>query len=173
GIFQVKDGDHWYIYSQFEDISARRAVPCFDEPGYKVPWQVTLNVPSDDGAFSNTPVLSEGPGSGGMKTVKFAETKPLPSYLVAIAVGPMDIVDAGYAGANHTAIRIIVPHGRGPEAQICGHDHGGRSESARKLFRHPLPLRKARRGRHSPGWLCHGTSRTGDLRRRIFLDENR
>ena len=25
GIFQVKDGDHWYIYSQFENIGARRA----------------------------------------------------------------------------------------------------------------------------------------------------
>ena len=117
GIFQVKDGDHWYIYSQFENISARRALPCFDEPGYKVPWQVTLNVPSDDGAFSNTPPLSETPGSAGMKTVRFAETKPLPSYLVAIAVGPMDIVEAGHAGAKHTAIRIIVPRGRAPEAK--------------------------------------------------------
>ena len=29
GIFQVKDGDHWYIYSQFENISARQAFPLF------------------------------------------------------------------------------------------------------------------------------------------------
>ena len=33
GIFQMKDRDRWYIYSQFEDIYARRAFPCFDEPG--------------------------------------------------------------------------------------------------------------------------------------------
>ncbi len=44
GIFQVKDGDSWYIYSRFEDIGARRAFPCFDEPNYKVPWQLTLHV---------------------------------------------------------------------------------------------------------------------------------
>ena len=37
GIFQMKDGDRWYIYSQFEEIGARRAFPCFDEPSYKVP----------------------------------------------------------------------------------------------------------------------------------------
>jgi alanyl aminopeptidase len=58
GIFQVKDGDHWYIYSQFENVAARQAFPCFDEPSFKVPWQLTLNVPKDDGAFSNTSRLS-------------------------------------------------------------------------------------------------------------------
>lgn len=142
GIFQVKDGDHWYIYSQLEEISARRAFPCFDEPGYKVPWQVTLRVPSDDGAFSNTPVLSEEPGSGGMKTVRFAETKPLPSYLVAIAVGPMDMVDAGHAGVNHTAIRIIVPHGHGSEAQFVATTTGDVLNLLEKYFGIPYPYEK-------------------------------
>jgi alanyl aminopeptidase len=117
GIFQVKHDDYWYIYSQFGAISARRAFPCFDEPSYKVPWQLTLNVPQDDGAFSNTPMLSETSGDDGMRKVRFAETKPLPSYLVAFAVGPMDIVPAGHAGANNTEIRIIVPRGHSPEAQ--------------------------------------------------------
>ncbi len=142
GIFQVKDGDHWYIYSQFEDISARRAFPCFDEPGYKVPWQVTLNVPRDDGAFSNTPMLSETPASNGMKTEKFADTKPLPSYLVAIAVGPFDIIDAGHAGANHTAIRIIVPRGRGPEAQYVATTTGDVVNLLENYFGIPYPYEK-------------------------------
>src|SRR5271166_5536688 len=142
GIFQIKDGDYWYVYSQFEEISARRAFPCFDEPGYKVPWQLTLNVPSHDGAFSNTPVVSEGAGSGGMKTVKFAETKPLPSYLVAIAVGPMDIVDAGHAGAKNTAIRIIVPRGRAPEAQYVAATTGDVVNLLEKYFAIPYPYEK-------------------------------
>ncbi len=146
GIFQVKDGDHWYIYSQFENISARRAFPCFDEPGYKVPWQVTLNVPRDDGAFSNTPQLSEAPssadGSVGMKTVRFAETKPLPSYLVAIAVGPMDIVEAGHAGAKNTAIRIIVPRGRGPEARYVAATTPDIVNLLEKYFAIPYPYEK-------------------------------
>jgi cytosol alanyl aminopeptidase len=142
GIFQVKDGDHWYIYSQFESISARRAFPCFDEPSYKVPWQVTLNVPSDDGAFSNTPTLSEAPGPDGMKTVKFAETKPMPSYLVAIAVGPMDIIDAGHARANNTAIRIIVPRGRGPEAQYVATTTADVVNLLENYFAIPYPYEK-------------------------------
>jgi len=142
GIFQVKDGDHWYIYSQFENISARQAFPCFDEPSYKVPWQLTLNVPKVNGAFSNTPTLSETSSDDGMKTVKFAETKPLPSYLVAIAVGPMDIVPAGHAGANNTEIRIIVPRGHIPEAQYVAAATPDIVNLLEKYFGIPYPYEK-------------------------------
>jgi alanyl aminopeptidase len=142
GIFQMKDGDNWYVYSQFENISARRAFPCFDEPGYKVPWQVTLNVRRDDGAFSNTPMLSETPGTDGMKTVKFAETKPLPSYLVAFTVGPMDIVEGGHAGANHTPIRILVPRGRAAEAQYVASTTGDIVNLLEQYFGIPYPYEK-------------------------------
>ncbi len=119
GIFQMKDGGQWYVYSQFEEIWARRAYPCFDEPGYKVPWQVTLHIKKDQVGLSNSPVVSESDTGDGMKTVKFAETKPLPSYLVAYAVGNMEFVDAGTAGKKNTRIRIVVPHGRGAEAQYA------------------------------------------------------
>lgn len=142
GIFQVKDGDHWYIYSQFENIAARRAFPCFDEPGYKVPWQVTLNVPKDNGAFSNTPMLSESNRGDGLKTVKFAETKPLPSYLVAFAVGPMDIVPAGHAGAHSTEIRIIVPRGHAAEAQYVASATPDIVNLLEKYFGIPYPYEK-------------------------------
>ncbi len=142
GIFQVKDGDHWYIYSQFENIAARQAFPCFDEPSFKVPWQLTLHVPKDDGAFSNTPVLSERNSSDGMKTVQFAETKPLPSYLVALAVGPMDIIPAGHAGANNTEIRIIAPKGHIPEAQYTAADTPDIVNLLEKYFGIPYPYEK-------------------------------
>jgi cytosol alanyl aminopeptidase len=142
GIFQVKDGDHWYIYSQFENIAARQAFPCFDEPSFKVPWQLTLNVPKDDGAFSNTPMVSETSRDDGLKTVKFTETKPLPSYLVAIAVGPMDIVPAGHAGANKTEIRIIVPRGRSREAQYVAAATPDIVNLLEKYFGIPYPYEK-------------------------------
>ena len=119
GIFEVKDGDEWYVYSQFENIGARQAFPCFDEPGYKVPWQLTLHVKKDQVALSNTPIVSETDSSDGMKTVKFAETPPLPSYLVALTAGHLDFVDAGTAGKKSTHVRIVVPHGRGGEAKYA------------------------------------------------------
>ena len=49
----------------------------------------------------------------------FKETKPLPSYLVAVAVGPFEIVDAGTTGRKSTAVRIVVPRGRGQDARFA------------------------------------------------------
>ena len=119
GIFQVKDGDEWYVYSQFENTGARQAFPCFDEPGYKVPWQLILHVKKDQVALSNTPIVSEAESGDGMKTVRFAETPPLPSYLVALTVGHLDLVDAGTTGKKNTHVRIVVPYGRGGEAKYA------------------------------------------------------
>jgi alanyl aminopeptidase len=117
GLFQMKEGDQWYVYSQFEPTDARRAFPCFDEPGFKVPWQLTLHVPKDDVALANSPELSETDEPNGMKAVNFKESKPLPSYLVALAVGPFDIVDAGKVGK--TPLRIITPRGKGGNAKFA------------------------------------------------------
>jgi cytosol alanyl aminopeptidase len=114
GIFQLKEDRYTYVYSQFEPTDARRAFPCFDEPGFKVPWQMTLHVPKDDMALSNTPVQSESSEPNGMKMVRFKASPPLPSYLVALAVGPFDAVDAGHVGA--TPVRVIVPRGKSAEA---------------------------------------------------------
>jgi cytosol alanyl aminopeptidase len=110
GVFQLKEDREWYVYSQFEPTDARRAFPCFDEPSFKVPWQVTLHVPKDNLALSNTPVQSESNEASGMKMVRFKPSAPLPSYLVAFAVGRFDIVDAGHVGP--TPVRVIVPKGK-------------------------------------------------------------
>lgn len=116
GAFQQQFGSDWYIFTKFEPVTARRVFPCFDEPSFKVPWQLTLHVPKDLKAFSNTGVLSEIDEPNGMKAVRFAETKPLPSYLVAFAVGPFDVVDTAPVGKNQRPSRIIVPRGRAGEA---------------------------------------------------------
>ena len=59
GLFKQSDAGNDYIFTQFEPTSARLAFPCFDEPGYKVPWKVTLRVPKEQGAFSNTPIAAQ------------------------------------------------------------------------------------------------------------------
>jgi len=119
GAFRQQEAGEWYVYTQLESIFARRVFPCFDEPGYKVPWQLTLVIPAGDIAVSNSPQVGESMLPDGMKRVVFARTRPLPSYLVAFGVGPFDIVDAGVAGRKATRVRIIVPKGMGPTARYA------------------------------------------------------
>lgn len=116
GLFKQAENGRSYVLTQFEPTGARRAFPCFDEPSFKTPWTLTLHVPKAYVTAGNTPIASEQDEAGELKTVRFAESKPLPSYLVAIAVGPFDVVEGGHAGRNKVPLRILVPRGRKSDA---------------------------------------------------------
>ena len=90
-LYRLKSGEDWYCFTQFEPLAAREAFPCWDEPAFKIPFQITVTVPAKLAAVSNTPIEKEST-VGGQKTVVFKRTPPLPSYLVAVAAGPFDFV---------------------------------------------------------------------------------
>jgi alanyl aminopeptidase len=115
GVFALRERGDWYLFTQFEPIAARQAFPCFDEPAYKIPWTLTLRVPHGLVALSNTPAAAVG-REGPRDVTVFATTRPLPSYLVAFAVGPFDLVDLGRTGRGRTPTRLVVPRGRAAEA---------------------------------------------------------
>jgi len=99
-VFDVAEDGRHYTLTTFEPISARKALPCFDEPGFKVPFDLTLTVPFGDGAFSNTPEVDSTPLDGGRKRVRFERSKPLPTYLFSFAVGPFDVILADKLPTN-------------------------------------------------------------------------
>ncbi len=142
GIFKQEDAGSWYAFSHFEAIYARRAFPCFDEPSYKTPWQLTIHVPKGSIAVANTPVFSERADADGGRVFTFAPTKPLPSYLVAFGVGPFDVVSGGTAGKNRTPIRMIVPKGRAADARWAVASTGPLLEVLEDYFGIPYPYEK-------------------------------
>ncbi len=142
GIFRQKEGADWYAFSQFESIFARRAFPCFDEPSFKTPWQLTIHVPTGAIAVSNTPVASESADAGGGRTFAFTPTKPLPSYLVAFGVGPFDVVPGGTAGRNRVPIRMFVPKGRAADARFAVESTGTILDALEAYFGTPYPYEK-------------------------------
>jgi cytosol alanyl aminopeptidase len=111
------DGD-WYVFTTFTPIDARRAFPCFDEPRFKTPWDLTIHVKQSDKAFANGLEARGVPEPNGMKAVHFAETKPLPTEVVAFAVGPFDVLEGPPAG-HGTPIRIVTPKGHGSEGKAA------------------------------------------------------
>lgn len=96
GLYKVHAGDDDYAFTQFEATSARLAFPGFDEPGFKVPFDITLEVPAGQKAVTNTPLMQESlittEAGTRLQRLQFATTKPLPTYLIAFAVGPLDEV---------------------------------------------------------------------------------
>ncbi len=92
GMFRVKVGNDWYGWSQFESTDARAAFPAFDDPGFKTPFSVTLRTPPGLVAVSNAPEASKAL-EGGMEVHRFIPTLPLPSYLVAMMVGPFAVAE--------------------------------------------------------------------------------
>ena len=96
GMFHVKVGDDWYSWTQFESIDARAAFPGFDQPGFKVPFTVTLRTQPGQLAVSNAPELSVTTEHG-LAVHRFAPTLPLPTYLVAMMVGPFVAVEGAVA----------------------------------------------------------------------------
>lgn len=121
GLFTERDNGDDYIFSDLEALDARRAFPCFDEPEYKVPLQLTLDVPAAHLAAANAPVDREErlPGKPAKKRVIFRKTPPLPTYLWAIAVGPFGVVPAGKGGQRGVPLRILTLRGREAEGRYA------------------------------------------------------
>ncbi len=116
GAFRETVGSGTYVFTQFESMDARRVFPCIDEPDAKVPWQLSLEVDAADVAAGNGAVVRETPLPGGRKLVELAATPPIPSYVVAFAVGPFDVTAAGRSRGG-VPVRMLVPHG------LRGGDH--------------------------------------------------
>jgi alanyl aminopeptidase len=141
GAFKQVVRDVPYIYTQFEALYARRVFPCLDEPDSKVPWQLTLDVPADQVAVSNTPVEREQPLDGGRRRVVFGKTKPLPSYLIAFGVGPFEVVDAGKT-QHGTPVRIVAMKGRAPETAYAARTSARLIDLLEEFFGTPYPYEK-------------------------------
>ena len=113
------EGETAYLATtQFEATDARRALPCWDEPAVKATFQVTLNVPEEMAAVSNTPIIEEGAGdSPGVKRVQFDVTPVMSTYLLAFVIG--DLTHIEKAAADGTVVGIWMTRGKEEQGQFA------------------------------------------------------
>ncbi|MBI1799152.1 MAG: M1 family metallopeptidase [Candidatus Eisenbacteria bacterium] len=137
-LYKVVTGGRSYLFTQFEDTEAREAFPCWDEPEFKIPWQLTLTVPDGDLAVSNTPIERDD-REGAMRRVTFARTRPLPSYLIAVAVGAFETVPIT---GMHMPGRVITVKGASAMAAEAVHMTPGIIASLERYFGRPYPYDK-------------------------------
>ncbi len=116
GLYRVEENGRFYAYTQFEATDARRAFPCFDEPSFKTPYDVTISSPPGVTVVSNSPETGTVAAPGNRVLHTFQTSPPLPSYLVAFAVGDFDVV----AGRKDPfPIRVVTTKGRGTLARMA------------------------------------------------------
>ena len=96
--YTMPDGStHYMATTQMEPTDARRAFPCFDEPGLKAKFTITLIADKNKTCLSNMDVISEkevdGKYGSGKKAVTFRETPLMSSYLLAFIVGDLNVIE--------------------------------------------------------------------------------
>ncbi|MFC0530860.1 aminopeptidase N [Phytohabitans kaempferiae] len=91
-----------YLYSQFETADAQRVYACFDQPDLKSVYTWHATVPSHWKVVSNAPVATVAE-NGEVKTVHFAQSARMSTYITALCAGPYhevryqhDGIDLGY-----------------------------------------------------------------------------
>ncbi|HEY8569634.1 M1 family metallopeptidase, partial [Microbulbifer sp.] len=100
GLFKVEEKGEAYALAKSESIQARRYLPGFDEPGLKATYDISLTIPKGYVAIGNAPEIGRSDVEGGMEKVTFAQTRPMSTYLLSLAVGPFDVVERPAIPAN-------------------------------------------------------------------------
>jgi alanyl aminopeptidase len=137
-LYKMDRGGQGYLFTQFQPADARKAFPCFDEPGFKLPYQLTVRHPRGTSAVSNTPG-TEAAGPEGWTTTTFAPTKPLPSYLLALAVGELEYVPVEGFGVPG---RIVTVKGQKHLAALAARSTPALLRAMETWFGSPYPFEK-------------------------------
>jgi alanyl aminopeptidase len=146
-LFKVVRGEDSYAATQLEAIAARQVFPGFDDPGFKVPFDLTVVTRADDVVVTNTPEASAETLADGFVRHVFETTRPLPTYLLAFAVGPYDLVDYGMIPANsirdrEVALRGITARGLGSRMEYALRNTDGLLSLLEEYFGTPYPYKK-------------------------------
>ena len=147
GLYRTREGNDWYVFSQMEAIDARRVFPGFDEPGYKTPFEVAIVAHGGDVAISNAPETRSQPLQHGATLHQYQATRPLPTYLLALAVGPLDVVEGAPVAANDIRrqplpLRIVGMRGRAAKLAFALNETPNLVERLEAYFGTPFPYPK-------------------------------
>ncbi len=90
GLYGASANGKNYAFSQLEAADARRFFPCFDEPAFKARFQMTVTTARENTVISNSPI-EQVEAAGDRVTTHFSPTPLLSTYLVALAVGELEL----------------------------------------------------------------------------------
>jgi aminopeptidase N len=87
-----------FLYTLFVPDRAHFSLPIFDQPDLKARFTLALEIPSEWVAVANGEQVSREAAGEGRARYTFAETEPIPTYLLAFAVGDFQIEEGERGG---------------------------------------------------------------------------
>ncbi|MFJ8508736.1 aminopeptidase N [Streptomyces avermitilis] len=94
-----------YLYTQYEPADSRRVFANFEQPDLKAPFRFEVRAPEGWVVWSN------GVGELTDGVWKFAETKPISTYITAVVAGPYHYVTDSYERVLEDGTRLEIPLG--------------------------------------------------------------
>ncbi|VVU94544.1 Peptidase family M1 domain [seawater metagenome] len=127
GFYRSKypDSDEYMAVTQFEATDARRAFPCIDEPAVKAIFSLKLTVPNNLTALANTEIV-KNESVGDIKTLTYADTPIMSTYLLAFYVGKVDYVEKieKLESGKEILVKVYTPIGQKEQGvfalDLCG-----------------------------------------------------
>jgi aminopeptidase N len=133
------DGRHRTLATNFEPTAARQLLPCWDEPGRKASFTLTVDTPTDRVAVSNMPVEQITPLSATTQRVRFAQTPKMSTYLLFLGVGDFERVHKSVDGVD---VGVVVRRGDSGKAAYALDQAGQILHYYNDYFGTPYPLPK-------------------------------
>ncbi|MFB7568706.1 aminopeptidase N [Streptomyces sp. NPDC056165] len=94
-----------YLYTQYEPADSRRVFANFEQPDLKAPFRFEVRAPEDWTVWSN------GVGERQDGVWRFAETKPISTYITCVVAGPYHHVTDSYERVFEDGTRLEIPLG--------------------------------------------------------------
>ncbi|MGA1675226.1 MAG: M1 family aminopeptidase [Pseudomonadales bacterium] len=151
GLYRVRTGGNAYAFSHFQASAARRVFPSFDEPAFKVPFEIEVIAPLGHHVITATAETevsaTRAQGRAPMQRWRFTPTLPMPTYLLAFAIGPFDVVTVAPLPANavrawSVPMRGVAVKGRGGELATALGQTKPLVEAIEAYLDLPLPVSK-------------------------------
>ena len=135
------EGEVSYLATtQFEATDARRAFPCWDEPSCKATFQLTLNIPTQMVAVSNTPIIDQAGLDAGYKSIMFARTPVMSTYLMAFVIGDLTYIEQ--EAVNNTRVGVWTTRGKEEQGRFALETSARMLSFFNDYFGIPYPLEK-------------------------------
>ncbi|MGR4849898.1 aminopeptidase N [Streptomyces sp. LARHCF252] len=94
-----------YLYTQYEPADSRRVFANFEQPDLKAPFRFEVRAPEGWTVWSN------GVGELGDGVWRFAETKPISTYITCVVAGPYHHVTDSYSRTFADGTTLEIPLG--------------------------------------------------------------